>query len=181
MAGRESRCALKRALYGRTAPGTLAQRKLLSRREICLGDAVMPAQMFFVPERPKKSEKARSSGNQVSKASPNHLPRRRNATMKAHEPHTSQHHAWRGAAKNRKQREILGVKQRERGARHHEIEPVEADMAAQDGEQREHAPEAEYQERAVNQRGTPALSERCNREERRVPHIQARVRIRRTR
>jgi len=80
--------------------------------------------------------------------------------VEAHDPEAPKHHARRRTAEYCKQCEILGVKQRERSARHYQIEPVEADMPAQYREKRKHPTESEQQERAVEESRTPSLPER---------------------
>jgi len=51
-----------------------------------LRDAVLPAKLIVVPQRPNKAQKTRPCGDQISEASPNHLARGGHAAVKADDP-----------------------------------------------------------------------------------------------
>src|SRR5450755_4460909 len=85
--------------HGAAAPSVRCN--LLNRREIRLGDAIVPAKLIFVPEGPNKTQKASSRGDQISEASPNHLARNGYAAVKSDHTQSAKHHARRRAAENR--------------------------------------------------------------------------------
>ena len=102
----------------RLSAGDLGQvrRNPFNRSEIRLGDAVVPAEMIFIPERPDKSQKTCPGGNQYPKLL-HTIWRDVGMAVKTDHAQAAKHHSGRRATENREQREILRVKQHERCAR----------------------------------------------------------------
>lgn len=129
--------------------------------------------MIFIPERPEKPQKTRPCGNQISKTSPSHLPGGRRVAVEADHSQAANHHARSGSPENCEQREILRVKQDKRCSGYSGIEFIPPNVTSQHGEQREHAPVAEQEQRGVQQRRAAPLCKRSNREKRSVGRIHA--------
>src|SRR5579862_4056903 len=92
------------------------------RGDVGAGDAVVPAQVIFIPERPQKSHEGCAAGDDVTEAAPHQLARLRRRAVKTYQPQPGKNHAWGGAAHHGEQGEILRIKQRENSAENNSIE-----------------------------------------------------------
>src|SRR5689334_8064755 len=96
--------------------------------------------MIFVPEGPNETQKADARRNQITETPPHHLARSWYAAVETDDAYSAKHHTGGGAAEDCKQREILRVKQYQRGAGHYRIHFVKSEVTSQSSEECDHSP-----------------------------------------
>src|ERR1700756_2147086 len=122
--------------------------------------AIVPGESVLVPPGPEESEEESSSGNDVAGAAQQHLARCRRITGEAGHLEPAKHHAWRCAAKNREECEVLQIDDGEGHSVDRCAELAESELPTQRTEKSKETAVREEKARGINCGGESPLLKR---------------------
>lgn len=96
-----------------------------------MGNAILPGEVIFVPERPKKTEEQGCAGKKISETAPSQLARLRKTTVHSNHRKAIELHPKGCAGEEREEAKVEEVNQKENGTIDGEIDFEEFELPTQ--------------------------------------------------
>ncbi len=124
--------------------------------DVGVGNAILPSEVIFVPERPKEAEEQRCTGKEISETAPSQLARFRKAAVHSNHRKAIELHPKGCAGEEREQAKVEEINQEKNGTIDCEIDFKEFELSPQGTEHQEKAAQYARKHDRIDQAGDAA-------------------------